>query len=448
MRPMPWRLRQDQLYHLFQVPTLPIGIFPALWTEIHRTSLIVYLFRGRIPLGWCLQSGGTALANTSRPSSSSSSSSLSLEMSGAPSQSFFSRSRSSPFGNSYSFDTLAIVAAASLAAGVALTYVSLNYEKWVDHHEKKTKDDVPHEIESSPFHEHVRLAIDLAVKAGENMRTYCDEKGTLAEHSHDLNLSFKGSRPEDFCTKIDYENEHLVTEGIRKVFPTHRIIGEEISANGDILSLTKYPTWIVDPVDGTTNFVSGLPLCCVSIGFCLDGKPLMGVVYAPMTDELYVAVVGYGAFRNGTKIIPTKQDTPLKEAVVGFEFGHISDRKEVAAMVGVVENIMVHGCRTSRQVGSNVLDLCYVATGRLDVVYAGVGRDGRKPWDLCAGYVVAKEAGCVIESLKQAKPGEFDLYSKNYICATNRNLLDDIRTFVKEEWHELATTNDEGTVNL
>lgn len=61
MRPMPWRLRQDQLYHLFQVPTLPIGIFPALWTEIHRTSLIVYLLRGRIPLGWCLQSGGYSL---------------------------------------------------------------------------------------------------------------------------------------------------------------------------------------------------------------------------------------------------------------------------------------------------------------------------------------------------------------------------------------------------
>mmetsp|Transcript_14216 Transcript_14216/g.18553 ORF Transcript_14216/g.18553 Transcript_14216/m.18553 type:complete len:393 (+) Transcript_14216:54-1232(+) len=331
-------------------------------------------------------------------------------------------------------ETVAFVAAASLATGAALTYAMLNYEKWLSN--KTGKYSIPADIAASPFHEHVRLAIKLALKAGENMRTYCDEKGTFAEHSHDLNVTFKG-RPEDFCTKIDVENEHLLMEGIREVFPTHKIIGEEMRGTGGIPPLTKYPTWILDPIDGTINFASGLPMCCVSIGFCLDRKPLMGVVYAPMTDELYIGVVGYGAFRNAVKIMPTKKDTPLREAVVCFEFGYVRGRKEVSTMIGIVEKIMIHGCRTSRQIGSGVLDLCYVATGRLDVVYAGVAGDGWKPWDLCAGYVIASEAGCVMESFQQKDSSEFDLYSQNHICATNKGLLEDIRTFVKEEWHEL-----------
>ena len=173
-----------------------------------------------------------------------------------------------------------------------------------------------------------------------------------------------------------------------------------------------------------TSIHSGLPSCCVSIGFCLDQKPLMGVVYAPMTDELYIGVVGYGAFRNGNKIMPAKKETPLKEAVVCFEFGYVRGRKEVASMVSVVENIMAYGCRATRQIGSGVLDLCYVATGRLDVVYAGVAGDGWKPWDLCAGYVIAREAGCVMESFQQSEQGDFDLYSQNHICATNKVLLE------------------------
>eukprot|EP00522_Entomoneis_paludosa_P009514 CAMPEP_0172442902 /NCGR_PEP_ID=MMETSP1065-20121228/3256_1 /TAXON_ID=265537 /ORGANISM="Amphiprora paludosa, Strain CCMP125" /LENGTH=388 /DNA_ID=CAMNT_0013192947 /DNA_START=38 /DNA_END=1204 /DNA_ORIENTATION=+ len=348
---------------------------------------------------------------------------------------------SSSSRSTFGIEAVALAAGISLAAGVGITYVALNFEKWTS--PKKTKYEVPPEIESSPFHQHVKLAIELTLKAGENMRTYCDEKGTLSEHSHDTNVSFKG-KPADFCTKIDVENEHLVMEGIREVFPSHKIIGGETTGRGEIPSLTKYPTWIVDPIDGTTNFASGLPLCCVSVGFCLDGKPLMGVVYAPMTDELYIGVVAYGAYRNGVKILPAKQDTPLKEAVVCFEFGNVRGRKEVSSMIKVVEDIMVHGCRTSRQIGSGVLDLCYVATGRLDVVYAGVTGDGWKPWDLCAGYVIAKEAGCVMESFQQfSDPGEFDLYAQNHICATNKNLLADIRTFVKEEWHELAGNSEE-----
>uniref|UniRef100_A0A7S2YF70 Inositol-1-monophosphatase n=1 Tax=Entomoneis paludosa TaxID=265537 RepID=A0A7S2YF70_9STRA len=323
--------------------------------------------------------------------------------------------------------TIGLVAT-SVAAGAALCYAALSMSKRTT---SPHKYEIPDAIQASPFKEHVRLAVDLAITAGENMRAYCEEKGTEAELGHDLNVSTK-KNPEDFCTKIDVENEKMVMDGILQSFPNHKIIGEETTGTGKIPPLTNDPTWIIDPIDGTTNFASGLPMCCVSIGFCMDGKPVMGVVYAPITGELYIAASGYGAFRNAAKIVQTKKNTPLKEAVICFEFGYARDKKEVSAMVGVVESIMNHGCRASRQVGSGVLDLCYVATGRLDAVYAGVASEGWKPWDYCAGYVIATEAGCVMESLNQLDSQEsFDLYSKSHICAQNKGLLEEVRAFAK-----------------
>ena len=99
-------------------------------------------------------------------------------------------------------------------------------------------------------------------------------------------------------------------------------------------------------------------------------------------------------------------------------------------MVGVVERILNHGCRSTRQLGSGVLDLCYVATGRLDAVYAGVAGEGWKPWDFCAGLVIVEEAGCVIEAIDQKKQGPFDMYSKSHICATSQELLEELRKLI------------------
>ena len=162
--------------------------------------------------------------------------------------------------SSYGRETVALIAAGSLALGAGLTYAWLNYEKLFQENDATTepvkspqKYGIPAEIAASPFREHVELAIGLALQAGDNMRSYCDEKGTYSENTHDLHVSFKG-KPEDFCTKIDVENEHLLMEGIRRAFPTHKIIGEETTGTGEIPPLTKYPTWILDPIDGTTNF--------------------------------------------------------------------------------------------------------------------------------------------------------------------------------------------------
>uniref|UniRef100_A0A7S3P9K1 Inositol-1-monophosphatase n=1 Tax=Amphora coffeiformis TaxID=265554 RepID=A0A7S3P9K1_9STRA len=292
---------------------------------------------------------------------------------------------------------------------------------------------LPSALSSSPYRQQVQLALQLALQAGRNMYPYCDETGTAKQQRHDLGISTK-SKPEDFFTHIDVENETLVMQGIQAAFPHDAIIGEESVGTGGIPPLkADTPTWIIDPIDGTTNFASGLPLTCVSIGYCVGGVPVMGVVYAPMTDEVFMAVKGHGCFRNGVRIqlLKNKKQKQLAEAMICFEFGYSRQPAQVARMVGAVQRILNHGCRATRHLGSGVLDLCYVATGRLDAVYAGVAGEGWKPWDFCAGLVISEEAGCVIEAIDQKQRGPFDIYSSSHICASSQELLEEVRKLVE-----------------
>ena len=372
-----------------------------------------------------------------------------------------------------------LIAASFAAAGAALYYVyslsnnndNNNSQQQENEKKKKKKRAIPTALLTSPYGPHIQLAVQLALQAGDNMFDHCNEKGTVVEDDdeHDesrrgrrrqLVLKYKG-QPEDFCTHVDIENETLIACGIQNQFPTHFIIGEESTGNGTIPSLSSDTlTWIIDPIDGTINFAAGLPLTCVSIGLCNEqGKPVMGVVYAPMTDELFLAVAGHGAYRNGVQLARRRRDdnydstttittptiTTLSEATVGFEFGYARKPEAIAAMVAVPQRILLHGCRSLRQLGSGVLDLCYVAMGRLDAVYSGVAGEGWKPWDYCAGAVLVHETGCLLESFDTVEQpllstmtttttSSFDLYSTNLICATNRILLEEIRTIVKDVW--------------
>lgn len=291
---------------------------------------------------------------------------------------------------------------------------------------------VPAPLEHGPYAKELRVAIELALAAGNNMVAYCESKGTSSEEHYRLSVTAKG-QPEDFCTQVDVENEFLIANGLLKRFPNHVVIGEESTGTGTIPRLTNQPTWIIDPIDGTTNFAAGLPLSCVSIGFCVKGIPVLGVVYAPLTHELYTAVLACGAYRNGHAIIRAKHQRTLNESIVCAEFGYARGKDEVLKMTGALQSILLHGCRSIRMLGSGVLDLCYVATGRLDVVYAGVASEGWKPWDYCAGLVVATEAGCHVEAIDQAYGEPFDLYSKSIICASSKALVVETRQILRQE---------------
>ena len=169
----------------------------------------------------------------------------------------------------------------------------------------------------------------------------------------------------------------------------------------------------------------------------------MAVIYSPKTDELYLSMKGHGAYRNGVRIQSTDEDSKIKtlsNSVVCFEFGYARSEDGIDNMVNAVRNILKHGCRSTRSYGSGVLDLCYVASGRLDVVYTGIAEEGWKPWDYCAAMVVVEEAGCVIRSLKDHNgvsdfdsenrlipDKKFDIYSKSMICGVNATVVEECR---------------------
>lgn len=212
-------------------------------------------------------------------------------------------------------------------------------------------------LRQCPYSEELTLAVALALRAGNNMTGYCEAKGTDGEDQFDLGIVTKG-QAEDFCTKIDVENERIVMEGIAEKFPDHNIIGEETVGEGSVPPLKNDYTWIIDPIDGTTNFSVGLPLTCVSIGLCVNKKPVLGVVYAPMTKELYIGVRGYGAYRNGIKLAHSSgSKKSLTEAIVCIEFGYPRDEASISKLVTPVQNLLRRRARALRQLGSGVLDL-------------------------------------------------------------------------------------------
>ena len=294
-----------------------------------------------------------------------------------------------------------------------------------------TTTDVPDEVLECPYLEELTLGIQLAKRAGSNMIEYLNSKGTSTESLFDLGIETKSGKA-DFCTSVDIENEKLIIEGIKEKYPTHSLIGEESVGTGGIPPLTDNPTWIIDPIDGTTNFSSGIhSMTCVSIAYCINKCPVVGVIYAPGTQELYVGVKGYGAYRNSIRIQQTSDTSTksLQDAVICVEFGYSRDTTNVTTIMNGLQKVIESGCpRAIRQFGSGCLDLCMVASGRIDIVYAGLANEGWKPWDYAAGLVICEEAGCIMEAIDQDNDEEgFDLYSTSVICGVSRELVDELR---------------------
>ena len=206
----------------------------------------------------------------------------------------------------------------------------------------------------------------------------------------------------DLVTETDQATEKLVMNAIREKYPLHKFIGEESWADGERPELTHEPTWIIDPIDGTTNFVKGFPFVCISIGFVYESVPTIGVIYAPFLGHLYAARKGHGAFVT-TPLQPERTPLPLarplplssfKQALMALEWG--SDRsKEVLdkktrsfqRLVGE-EAAGGHMALGVRSIGSAALNFAQVAAGSLDSYW----EIGCWAWDVCAGIVIAQEA--------------------------------------------------------
>lgn len=219
----------------------------------------------------------------------------------------------------------------------------------------------------------LELAVQLARQAGALQRS---------RYETALQIETK-SAPVDLVTEVDRACEELVVSGIRRARPSDAIVAEEGTREAGVDADWR---WVIDPLDGTTNFAHGYPRFCVSIGVEHAGRAAVGVVYDPLMDELYHAVAGAGAFRNG-RGIRVSQETELGRGLLATGFAY--DRRSSA-----VDNLdhfaaFLKSARALRRDGSAALDLCYVASGRLD----GYWELKLSPWDVAAGSLVVEEAG-------------------------------------------------------
>lgn len=218
-----------------------------------------------------------------------------------------------------------------------------------------------------------------------------------------LHIESKGLQ--DIVSQADRETEDIVVEGLRKSFPVDGVLGEE---RGRRPGTSDY-LWVIDPIDGTANFVRGIPFWCVSVGLLKGDEPVAGFIVNPVVGEFYAAAKGHGATLNG-KPIRASDTADIKEARVGLGFSY---RRPVAAHVAAIEALLNHECEYSR-LGSGALGMALTADGRLD----GYWEAHINIWDVAAGLCIVKEAGGWTSNFAS---GDY-LLRGNPILATNRLL--------------------------
>ncbi len=193
------------------------------------------------------------------------------------------------------------------------------------------------------------------------------------------NIEYKGG--EELVTEVDKRAEQAIKEVLGDAFPGYGILTEE----SGLLGSEGESHWIVDPLDGTTNYVHGIPLFCTSIALMREGEVILGVVHGPMANEIYAARRSGGTTLNGYPIGVSDTDEPAR-ALLGTSFPDASE--ELPSGLHLFERFMKM-TRGMRRLGSGALDLCYVAAGRLDGCY----EQGFSPWDVAAGILIVEEAG-------------------------------------------------------
>ena len=224
-------------------------------------------------------------------------------------------------------------------------------------------------------------------------------------------ISHKGTV--DLVTQYDVATEQFILPRLAQLFPEHTLVGEE-SHQGNYDNVFEQAIYI-DPIDGTTNFIHGVPHVAVSIGVYEHGIGMMGVVYNPILDELFWAVAGAGAYltHNGTTTrlqVSTQNELQQSLIATGFPYSKVNQGEDFEWVLASMRQILPN-CRDIRRLGSAALDLCYVARGTFDGYY----EIALKPWDYAAGALIAQEAGALISDVHGA-PIEF---SNNSVIAAN-----------------------------
>jgi myo-inositol-1(or 4)-monophosphatase len=253
----------------------------------------------------------------------------------------------------------------------------------------------------SPLNDHRTVAIQLARAAGDILRRGWTEPIQRAE--------LKG--PTNPVTEIDRQSERLIVDGLHAAFPQAAILAEE----GTDLGASVHERWIIDPLDGTVNYLRRLPVVAVSIALEMHGELVLGVVYNPITDELFVGEESRGATLNGAPLRVTRARRVSESVLVsGFPYDAWQTQEDNT----LAWRAFIKKALTVRCDGAAALDLCQVACGRYD----GYWEKGLAPWDIAAGAVIVREAGGSV--------GDFQLgphfLERGEVIAANPALADEI----------------------
>lgn len=239
------------------------------------------------------------------------------------------------------------------------------------------------------------VALEAAKSAGKIIK---DRIGTISnEEITQKNVS-------DYVTQVDVESEKIIIDYIKKHFPGHQLMSEESSDN---YKRAEY-LWIVDPLDGTTNFIHGFPVVAISIALMYKGELTLGVVYDPARDELFYAERGSGAFLNEQKIrVSLIKEPALSLIATGFPF---RNKQYINNYIKIFRELL-YLVSDLRRPGAAAIDLAYVACGRVD----GFFEFALNPWDIAAGTVLIKEAGGAVSDFQ----GGEDYLEAGHIIAGN-----------------------------
>jgi myo-inositol-1(or 4)-monophosphatase len=245
--------------------------------------------------------------------------------------------------------------------------------------------------------EYLDFSVELARAAGDVLKHYM---------GREKQVELKGRA--NLVTVADKEAEALIIRRIRERYPHHAILAEESGASG--LFGEAEGKWIIDPLDGTTNFAHQYPFFCVSIGFEKAGEMVCGAVYDPWRDEMFSGGRGQGAFVNDSRL-RVSDAANLRSALImtGFPYGF---RDKIKTAMGQFEAFMIES-QAVRRGGSAALDLCYTALGRVD----GFWEMDLHPWDTAAGVVILEEAGGRVTDFSGAP---FSVYGKQILASNGR----------------------------
>ena len=239
---------------------------------------------------------------------------------------------------------------------------------------------------------------DITIKAGELIKKAFDSREIIT-----TSLEIKDSNSTDLVTEVDKNVEKIIFDSLKEIYPDFKLVGEETvsSSESQKVDLTDTPTFVIDPLDGTTNFVHGFPFVCISIGLVVKKEPMLGIIYNPILNEMFWGIKNKGSFLNNKKL-PLIKNNPiisLSKSLFVIEYGIFFSQDKLNTIIENITNMLSIPAHGIRSLGSTALDIMQVAKGGADFFFSV----GFHAWDVAAAKVILNESGGVMVGYRKPK---------------------------------------------